>query len=598
MNFFKKTTALLLTLVLMFSVTSLALAQEYTGTAKGFGGDVTVTLTIEDNTITAATALGESETDGIGTKPLEQMPQAMVAANSVEVDTVSAATITSEAVLAAAVDALAQAGLKPEDLAKNEVPAEEKEAVKPAFENPDVIIIGAGFTGMNAAIAAADAGAKVYLIEKNDEIGGSIRFAGGTTSAAGAKMQIEAGVEDSPENFAEDIVRMGGGTNIAELTQKHTENAAAAVDWLDEIGADFGDRIPQMSSSYDAFNVPREYRVQGGGKAMVEIVRPLLEAHIEKGNVALLLETEVKDIIIEDGGVKGVVLNDAQGTQFLAPATILATGGYGHNEELLHKYNYANVLTMAPAFATGDGYIFAEKAGAAFSNMDYLPAYPGGVPNGGFDLTTSVKVTEYPSVWVDLNGHRVVNEFDALDSERKAAYSNAPENLIYMIISQEIRDNQESIISKDENWEKFDAMLAEENCVYKGDTLEELAAKIGVDAEALKTTVEGYNAFAKNGKDEDFGRPSDSMVALEGPFYAVKTCPYVMLTKGGPLMNTDAQVLSTNNEPIVGLYEAGELAGGANIGGSANIGGLANTSCVVWGKIAGTNAAAYALAQK
>lgn len=594
----KKAAAFLLTFIMLFSLTAVASAQEYSASTKGFAGDVTVTLTIEEGVITAASATGDLETDGIGTKPLEQMPQAMVQANSVLVDAVSSATITSQAILDAAKQALAQAGLAPEDLAAKDVVPQEKDPIKPAFENPDVIIIGAGFTGMNAAIAAADAGAKVYLIEKNDEVGGSIRFAGGTTSAAGAKMQIEAGVEDTPENFADDIVRMGGGTNIAELTKKHTENAAAAIDWLDELGADFGDRQPQMSSSYDAFNVPREYRVQGGGKAMVDVIKPLLDAHIEKGNVSLMLETEVADIVIEDGAVKGVILNDENATQFLAPSTILATGGYGHNEELLHKYNYANVLTMAPAFATGDGYLFAEKAGAAFSNMDYLPAYPGGVPNAGFDLTTSAKVTEYPSIWVNTNGNRIVNEFNALDSERKAAYSNSPENLVYMIISQEIRDSQESIISKDENWEKFDAMLAEENCVYKADTLEGLAEKIGVNSENLVKTVEAYNAFAHDGEDKDFARPKESMIPLEGPFYAVKTCPYVMLTKGGPLMNPEAQVLNTDNQPIAGLYQAGELAGGANIGGSANIGGLANTSCVVWGKIAGENAAAYALAQK
>ncbi len=596
MLFMKKLFSLLLVLVMTFSVFTLAYAEEFTGTAKGFGGDVTVTLTIEDNKITNAEAVGEGETDGIGTKALENLPALMMESNSLELDVISSVTVTSKAVLEAAEQALAAAGLKKEDLEKVEVLAKEK--AKPTFENPDVIIIGAGFTGMNAAVAAADAGAKVYLIEKNDDVGGSIRFAGGTTSAAGAKMQIDAGIEDSPENFAEDIVRMGGGSNVTELTQKHTEKAAEAVDWLDEIGADFGDREPKMSSSYDAFNVPREYRVQGGGKAMVELVRPLLNAHVEKGNIALLLETQVKDIIVEEGAVKGVVIDDEENTQYLAAATILATGGYGHNEELLKKYNYANVLTMAPSFVTGDGYAFAEKAGAVLNNMDYLPAYPGGIPNAGFDLTTSAVVKEYPSIWVDLDGKRIVNEYDALDSERKEAYATAPENLVYMIISQEIRDSQESIISKDENWEKFEEMLAEENCVYKGETLEELAQKIGVNGEELANTVATYNEYAKNGEDKDFARPKESLIPLEGPFYAVKTCPYVMLTKGGPLMNTQAQVLNAEGEPIVGLYEAGELAGGANIGGSANIGGLANTSCVVWGKIAGENAAAFALEQK
>ena len=166
-----------------------------------------------------------------------------------------------------------------------------------------------------------------------------------------------------------------------------------------------------------------------------------------------------------------------------------------------------------------------------------------------------------------------------------------------------MKDTQDPILSvgggfsgkADEGWTYFDQLLADGNCVYYGETIEELAANAGIDAEGLAATVEAYNGYVAAGEDKDFGREADTMVALEGPFYAVKTCPYVMLTKGGPLMNPDAQTLNADGEPIPGLYQCGELAGGANIGGSANIGGLANTSCIVWGKIAGANAAAYAL---
>lgn len=583
--------ALLLTLCLALP----ALAQEAAGTAQGFGGEVSVTLTIEDGKIVAASATGDAETEGIGSSAIEKMPALMVAGGAVDVDGVAGATVTSQAVRAAALAALESVGLSADDLVKSEAVPQEK--AKPAFENPDVIIIGAGSTGINAAIAAAQAGAKVYLIEKNDALGGSIRYAGGTTSAAGARMQIEAGVEDSPENFAQDIVRMGGGTNVEALTRKHTECAAAAVDWLDDLGADFGDRAPKMSASYDAFNVPREYRVAGGGKAIIDLILPKLTEQVEAGNVCSMLDTEVKDIIVEEGAVTGVVLTD--GIEYRAPATILATGGYGHNEELLHKYNYENVQTMAPSFVTGDGYAFAEKAGAVLANMDYLPAYPGAVPEAGFDVTATAVVQEYPGViWVDADGRRIVNEFNALDSERKAAYAGAPHNLVYMLLTQDMRDKGASILSKDEGWAKFDELLAAENCVYKADTLEELAGKVGIDAEGLKATVETYNAYVAAGEDKDFGRPVESMIELKGPYYAVKTCPYVMLTKGGPLMNEHAQVLGQSGEPIPGLYEGGELAGGANIGGSANIGGLANTSTIVWGKIAGENAAAYALSAK
>ena len=569
-------------------------AGTYEASAAGMNGDVKVSVTVDANNITAVEVTEHQETPGISDPAISDIPAAIVEANSVDVDAVSGATITSEAIKSAVATALAKAEGKE---------VEEEGTTEIAFTDPDVIVIGAGFSGMNAALEAANNGAKVMLIEKNNAVGGSIRFAGGTLSGAGTKMQQEAGVEDSPEDFIADIERMGGGRNIPELTQKHVENAAAAVDWMDSLGADFGDRQPKQPQTYDAFEIPREHRVTGGGAAMVELVKPLLDEKVAAGNLEILLNTEVKDIIIEDGAVTGVIINDDAGTQYKAKSIILATGGYGHNEEWLHKYNYENVLTTSPEFVTGDGYVFAEKAGAVFSNMDYLPAYAGGVPvsDTGFVRSVTAKETAYPgAIWVNLDGNRMLNEYNCLDSEKKNAWATAPHNIVYIIISQEMRDTQDPILSVnskgDENWARFDEELEKGEVVFKGDTVEELAGKIGVDAAALKATIDTYNADCAAGKDSQFGR-TESLIPLTGTLYAVKTVPYVMLTKGGPLMNADAQVLNADGQPIPGLYECGELAGGANIGGACNIGGLANTSCIVWGKIAGASAAKYALAE-
>lgn len=606
MNNSKRFLALLLALALAFSLAACgnsgsgdgsSAAGKYTpGTyeaaAAGMNGDVKVAVTVDANAITAVEVVEHAETPGVSDPAIEQVPAAILEANSPEVDAVAGATVTSKAIMAAVTAALAQAeGL--------EVAGEESEGQELAFTDPDVIIVGAGFSGMNAALEASSNGAKVMLIEKNNAMGGSIRYAGGTLSGAGTQMQKDAGIEDSPEDFIADIERMGGGLNVPELTQKHVENAAAAVDWMDSLGADFGDRQPTQPQTYDAFEIPREHRVQGRGAEMVELVKPLLEEKVTEGSLEILLETEVDDIILEGDAVVGVVLTD--GTEYRAKSIILATGGYGHNEEWLHKYNYENVLTMAPEFVTGDGYVFAEKAGAVFNNMDYLPAYAGGVPvsDTGFVRSVTAKETAYPgAIWVNTDGERMMDEYDCLDSEKKHTWATAPHNIVYILISQEMRDTQDPILSVngngDEGWARFEEELAKGEVVFKGDTVEELAAQIGVDAAALKATIDTYNADCAAGKDSQFGR-TESLIPLEGTLYAVKTVPYVMLTKGGPLMNADAQVLNADGEPIPGLFECGELAGGANIGGGCNIGGLANTSCIVWGKIAGASAAAYAL---
>ena len=254
----------------------------YLGTAKGMNGDVTVEVTVISDKIESVNLTSHNETIGISDPTIEQISTFIVGKNLAEVDIVACATLTSNAIMQAVTQALDKAAGK-------EVAEETVSSAKPlAFTDPDVIVVGAGFSGMNAALEAAENGAKVMLIDKNSEMGGSIRYAGGTLSAAGAKMQIDAGVEDSEENFIADIDKMGGGMNIPELTVKHVSKAAEAVDWIDSLGANFGDRQPKQPATYDAFGIAREYRVEGKGKEMVELVRPLLEKKVEEGTVEIL----------------------------------------------------------------------------------------------------------------------------------------------------------------------------------------------------------------------------------------------------------------------------------------------------------------------
>ncbi len=595
-NIYRRMSALVICFLMTFALSACSPSATasvytdgtYTGSAKGMNGDVTVEVKIAADKIESVTVTDHKETPGISDPAIEKVPGEIVEKNSVEVDVVAGATFTSEAIINAVAQALDKASGKTVD--NNQ--GDEKDAL--AFNDPDVIIIGAGFSGMNAALEACENGAKVMLIDKNSDMGGSIRYAGGTLSGANTKMQVAAGIEDTEENFIDDIVRMGGGINVPELTAKHVSKAAAAVDWMDSLGADFGDRMPTQPGSYDAFGIPREHRVSGGGKAMVEIVKPLLEEKVNDGVLEILLNTEVKDIIIENGAVTGVVLMD--GTEYHSKAVILASGGYGHNEAMLHEYNFENVLTDAPEFVTGDGYTFALKAGAVLNNMDYLPAYAGGVPvtSTGFVHSVTANNTGYPNtIWVNADGERQMNEFENLDSQKKAFWASAPHNIVWMIFDQKVVDGQEPIFKKDEGWKLFNEELAKGEVVFKAETVEELANQINMDAAVLQATIDAYNQGIETGADP-MGR-NDERTPIDSTLYAVKTVPYVMLTKGGPLMNTSAQTLDKDGNPIPGLFQCGELTGGANVGGGANIGGLANTSCIVWGKIAGINAASYAL---
>jgi flavocytochrome c len=560
----------------------------YTGEGFGMNGTIQVAVTVDEMSIVFIEILDHIESAGIADPAIERIPEQIIDNQSLEVESVAGATLTSAGIVEAVEQALRKA--------KGETAGEEDET-EMAFDDPDVIIVGAGFAGINAAIEAADLGAKVLLIEQTGIIGGSIRYAGGTLSGANTQMQIDAGIEDTVDKFIEDINRLGRGTNIPELTQFHVENSAEAVNWIDSIGADFGDRQPTQPATYEAFGTPREHRVTGGGIGLLETVTPLLEAHIENGNVVLLLNTKVTDILMDGKAVTGVITEERQ---YEAKATILATGGYGHNEEWINRYNFDNVLSSAPAHATGDGYVFAEKAGAQFANMEYLPAYAGGVPvsETGFVTSVTANTTKYPGViWVNVAGERMGDEIDISPGPKQDIWADAPENIVYILMTESMRETQDPILSGDEGWARFDEEVAKGEVIFKADTIEALAEATGIDASGLSATIERYNGFVENGTDEDFGRTNAMESFEEGPYYAIKTVPYVLLTKGGPLMNTQAQILDANNEPIVGLYQCGELIGGSNIGGEASVGGLANTICVVWGKNAARNAVAYALEQ-
>ncbi len=598
----KKIITLLLAILLIVPVQSIFATTPqdgiYQGKGSGIGGDVVVSVTVVNGQIDAIEIESHNETPGLSDPAFKEIPERIIAKQSLEVDNVTGATITADAIKEAVGNALSMAA---------GISLEEEEVILP-FEQADVLVVGGGMAGLNAAYEAARLGANVILFEQNPRVGGSALYAGGTLSGAGTKVQEENDITDTPDKFFADIERLGKGIFIPELTRYHVENAAEAIDWYDSIGVDFGDRQLHQPAVYEAFDTLREIRVQGGAKTIVQKLEELLQEKIAEGKLALLLDMKVVDIVLEDEAVVGVVVEEKDGTltTYYAKSTILATGGYGHNAEWVERYNFKNSRTDAPAFASGDGYNFAEKAGAQFSNMQYLPAYPGAVPvnDGTYAKTMVANTTKYPgAIWVNLNGERMIDEIDCSPDPKQTVWATAPENYVYIIIDENMRKANPPILRSgagfamqpDTDWVRFNEEILKGDVVFKGETIEELAANAGIDQKGLAETVKKYNSFVKDGKDLDFGRVNSLIEFGEGPFYAVKTVPYLMLTKGGPLMDTNAQILNKAGQPIEGLYQCGELVGGANIGGAASIGGLANTICVVWGKTAARSAVEFSL---
>lgn len=560
---------------------------EYTASAKGKNGDVKVSVTFTANEITAVEILEQVETVGVADTALEQIPEAIVASQSLGIDSIAGATITSDAILAAVADCVAQAGGDVEALKNVGV---EKAEIAPIPESTDILVIGGGMAGMVSAITAADLGAHVVVVEQLGIIGGGTLTAGGYIHATGAKMQIEAGIEDSVELMLEDFQRIGGeGNNDPELARVYAENSAEAIDWLDEvIGVDFGDRVPGYGA-YVPTNVARVFIPPRGGVEYIDKLSIPFYKYIEEGQIELFLNTEGTELIADENQkVTGAVVKSADGEthEIQAKATILATGGYGQNEEWLKKYHFTNIVSNTFAGATGVGYEMCTALGADLASFDFCQCYGGAVPVDGFHYALEVSIYSYPgTIWVDKNGDRIANEMTTVTTERNNAWGNAEENIVYVVFQEDQLTKEGSIFKSGETGEAQTEKLndlIEQGFAFRADTIEELAELTGM--ENLPATVERYNGFAEAGKDEDFGR-TEGMVALtDGPFYAIYTVPYILATRAGVRCNTDLQPVRVDGTAIEGVYLSGEIIGAANTVGYNNYGGSGLGLCAIFGR--------------
>ena len=569
--------ALSLTLVMLIPALAETADGTYTGSGAGLNGTITVEVTVAAGKITDVKVVSHSETPGISDPAIEKIPAAIVEKQSADVETVSGATFTSNGIMAAVKDALGE--------------TEKSDAGIP-FEQPDILVLGAGMAGIVTATRAAELGLNVLVLEANASVGGSAMVAGGTLLGAGTRMQKEAGIEDDPDLCFADFVRLGGaGTFNEELGREFSQISGAAVDWLDDLGADFGDRKPYFGV-YQPLNLARNYSGNGGAKAFVAALTKELDNYIGK-NAYIMLNTYVTGLLTDEtGAVIGCKAKLADGTEaeFKAPATVVATGGYGGNKELLTKYNFTNVLTTSPRCVTGDGYFWLQDLNAAFTNMDFCTSYAGGIETNPDDFRDfGYFNTQTGALWINTAGERTIDEMGADSHDRSETWLRNDQNIVYTVFTKEMLDPEKKIFStgawgaKVEEFDPFMASLVEKGIGWQADSVEELADKIGLPKEAFLATIKAYNDGCANGSDP-FGRTAREIPMVNGPFYAVKTIPYVMITSGGPMMTKNCEVVNNDGLVIKGVYMAGEIVGMANVGGLNSIGGMGHGNCLIWGK--------------
>lgn len=557
-------------------------AGTYEATVAGHNGDMTVEVVVSDSAILEVNILNHMESPSISDAAIERIPVAIVDEQSLAVDTISGATVSSKAIINGATEALKLAGADIEKLSvKND-----SEAVKGETKEytTDVVIIGGGGAGLAAAVSANENGATVIVVEKMSRLGGNTILSGGALNAVDPVRQEAQDIEDSVEKHFTQTYEGGDKQGNPVLIQTLVENAYSAVVWLEGLGMEFKDQVFTVLGGM----WPRAHKPATPlGTGFISTYQNYIDTH---EGIEVLLDTEALELIIEDGRVTGVKAESLEGDVILHAnnGVILATGGFSANQEMLEKYNETwpsleGIKTTNHPGATGDGIVMAEQAGANLIGMSAIQLLPMGDPVTG-SLSGNIEQGVENRIFVNIDGNRFVDEGQRRDVMTKALFEQE-ETKMWVILDAKNYPTPETTNNFNETIEG----LIEQGRAFKGDTLEELAEQIGVDPANLVKAVEEFNAAVDSGKADAFGRTLFDKKIDTPPYYAGARVPTVHHTMGGVEINEFTQVIDATGTIIPGLYAAGEVTGG--IHGSNRLGGNALADVTVFGRIAGESAA-------
>ena len=571
-NFFGKLFGLtILMFTLLFSGVS---AEIFEGTGFGYDKDgIILDVEINDSKITDVRVKRAKESE-FATPAIQEIAKKVIATQSLDVDGISGATLTSEGTKEALEEAVKKSGVT---LQAVTVAQDTKTVELP--KEADVVVIGAGGAGLTSAIAAHEKGAKVILVEKTELLGGNTNYATAGLNAAGTKVQEKFGEKDSPELFYEDTMKGGKNKNNKELVRVLVNNSSAIVDWLTERGADLSELTSTGGQS-----AKRTHRPTGGSAVGPNIVAALSKT-AENEKIDIRKGTKAIALVKTKNRIVGVKVREIDGKEYTikAKAVIVATGGFGANAKMVEKYNpklKGFGSTNNPAIV-GDGIIMVEKVGGALVDMSEIQTHPTVVHNKTNMITEAVRGEG--AILVNKDGKRFIDELETRDVVSKAILSQKGKSA-FLIFDEDIRTK----------------LKAADGYVKKGfaveGTLEEIAAKIGTDAKTLEATLNKYNEAVKNKVDSEFNKKTLPKELTGTKYYAIEVSPAVHHTMGGVRINTNAEVIGKNGRPIKGLYAAGEVTGG--IHGANRIGGNAVADITIFGKIAGENAATFSKSVK
>ncbi|HFI0206548.1 TPA: flavocytochrome c [Streptococcus suis] len=611
----------------------------YQVSTEGHNGKLPMEVTLSDEKIEKIEIDSSGESSGIADIVFTRIPAEIVEGQTLNVDVISGASVTSKGVIDGVSRAIKLAGGNP-DVLKKRPKAPSALAKDDRNYKTDVVVIGGGGAGLAAAAEVLQEGKKVIVLEKFPAVGGNTVRAGGPMNAPdpawqnifaanpgedhnlrelisideatidaeyledfrALKVEVEQYLKNPSQLFDSTLLYriqtyLGGkrtdlnGQEIHgdyNLVKVLTEKSLESVRWLEDIGVEF-DRN-EVTMPVGALWRRGHKPLQPMGYAFISV----LDKFVKDNGGVIFTDSPAKELIVKDGAVRGVIATGRNGQKITveAQAVIMASGGFGANTKMLQQYNTYwseiddNIATSNTPAVTGDGIILGQSVGADLVGMGFSQMMPVSDPVTGA-LFSGLQVPPANFIMVNKEGKRFVDEYGSRDKLSQAAIDNG--GLFYLIADDNIKAT-----AYNTSQEKIDAQVAA-GTLFRADTLEELAEKIGVDPDVFVTTIQNYNSYVDAGFDPEFDKGGFDLKCEVAPFYATPRKPAVHHTMGGLKIDTETHVINENGEIIEGLYAAGEVAGGLHAGN--RLGGNSLTDIFTFGRIAGKTAVAEQVLQ-
>ena len=449
----------------------------------------------------------------------------------------------------------------------------------------DVLVLGSGIAGHCAALAAAEAGAEVLLLEKSSQPGGSSAIAGGAFVFCGTEEQAAAGQKDSLDALRQDLLESGKNQNNPELIERFLDSQLETYTFLKRHGVKFELHVvpePAISRAH----------VTGTGRAITVLhmaVQAEPRIHYASKSPGIRLHRSARSGRVEGAAV---LFGDQETFIQTRGGVILATGGFSRSRELLQTYapELVSAVKHGGIANTGDGLMMASDLGAGHADLGYVSgSFGGGIRNYPHN---EAKADEIPpllfsflegGIMVNKHGVRFVNEGQSYKALSNIGMAQ-PEGIGFQIFDDRLmqRSHQDTSVN---NYRE--ALLA--GYIQSSDSIAGLASLMGIDPMVLQRTLDEYNRHAAKGGDPEFGRSINLFPIDRPPYYIAATGNALTSTYGGITTDGDMAVLDWFGAPIEGVFAAGEVVGGFHGAGYYSASSL--SSSATFGRIAGVNAA-------